>query len=317
MGRASRPTLHEVPDATYCHEARFYHGVDDLAEWAAGFVRDGLARDEAILVALPAARLAAVREALGDDAGAVEFADMETAGRNPGRLVGVWRQFIDGTQGRAARGIGEPVWRGRAPDELAECRHHEALLNVAFSPRTPFWLVCPYDTATLDGATLADAVARHPHLSGRMPAGDGAYDPATVTAALSDPLPAAPAHAEEHAFGRRDLTAVRRLVAARLRAGSIPAVRAAEIVLAVHEVAANSICHGGGDGVLRLWHEDERIVIEVEDAGTVRDPLVGRRPPPPIATGGRGVWLAHQLCDLVQLRSGADGTTVRMAVAAA
>lgn len=301
--------------ATYCHEARFYDRVEDLADWATGFVRDGLARDEAVLVALPATRLAAVREALDGDAAAVRFADMETAGRNPGRLVGLWRQFIDGTQGRVARGIGEPVWHGRAADELAECRHHEALLNVAFAPRTPFWLVCPYDTATLDEATLADAVARHPVISGRAPAAERGYDPATVTVALSDPLPAAPAHADEHTFGPRDLSDVRRLVAACLRAGSIPVRRAHEVVLAVHEVAANSICHGGGDGVLRLWHEDERVVIEIQDAGTVGDPLVGRRPPSPTAPGGRGVWLAHQLCDLVQLRSGPGGTTVRMAVA--
>ena len=28
--------------------------------------------------------------------------------------------------------------------------------------------------------------------------------------------------------------------------------------------------------------------------------------------GGRGVWLANQLCDLVQIRSGAAGTVVRL-----
>ena len=29
---------------------------------------------------------------------------------------------------------------------------------------------------------------------------------------------------------------------------------------------------------------------------------------------GRGLWLVHQLCDLVQLRTSATGTVVRMSV---
>jgi hypothetical protein len=64
--------------------------------------------------------------------------------------------------------------------------------------------------------------------------------------------------------------------------------------------------------MLRLWEQDDRLVCEVQDAGRVEDPLVGRRPPSLGAVGGRGVWLAHQLCDLVQLRSGPAGTTVRL-----
>ena len=87
-------------------------------------------------------------------------------------------------------------------------------------------------------------------------------------------------------------------------------------MLAVNEAAANSIVHGGGHGVLRTWSENGSLVCEVRDRGRITDPLVGRRRPPLDATTGRGVWLAHQICDLVQLRSGADGTVVRVHMAA-
>ena len=63
---------------------------------------------------------------------------------------------------------------------------------------------------------------------------------------------------------------------------------------------------------LRLWEEDERLLVEVEDRGRIEEPLVGRIRPDVNQEGGRGLWLANQLCDLVQIRSGEAGTTVRL-----
>ena len=31
------------------------------------------------------------------------------------------------------RGIGEPIWADRRPDELDECQLHESLINLAFA----------------------------------------------------------------------------------------------------------------------------------------------------------------------------------------
>jgi anti-sigma regulatory factor (Ser/Thr protein kinase) len=44
----------------------------------------------------------------------------------------------------------------------------------------------------------------------------------------------------------------------------------------------------------------------------VADPLAGRLTPAHDQEGGRGLYLVHQLCDLVQLRSSPSGTTVRV-----
>ena len=54
------------------------------------------------------------------------------------------------------------------------------------------------------------------------------------------------------------------------------------------------------------------LVVEVRDAGRIADPLVGRQLPSWDAVGGRGLWLANQLCDLVQIRSSDTGTVVRI-----
>lgn len=89
----------------------------------------------------------------------------------------------------------------------------------------------------------------------------------------------------------------------------------ADLVLAASELAANSVAHGGGAGTLRTWREGDRLVVDLEDAGWISEPLAGRLRPAVTQEGGRGLWLANQLCDLVQIRSSAAGTTVRLQVA--
>jgi anti-sigma regulatory factor (Ser/Thr protein kinase) len=81
----------------------------------------------------------------------------------------------------------------------------------------------------------------------------------------------------------------------------------------VHEVATNSLRHGGGHGSLRTWSETGTLVCEVRDRGHIaRQPLVGRVRPVLGQAGGWGLWLSNQLIDLVQLRELADGSVVRL-----
>jgi anti-sigma regulatory factor (Ser/Thr protein kinase) len=58
--------------------------------------------------------------------------------------------------------------------------------------------------------------------------------------------------------------------------------------------------------------EQGAAVVEFSDSGRVTDPLAGRLMPSLEQTGGRGVYLVNQLCDLVQLRSSDHGTVVRV-----
>ncbi|CAA9490048.1 MAG: hypothetical protein AVDCRST_MAG65-1966, partial [uncultured Solirubrobacteraceae bacterium] len=85
-----------------------------------------------------------------------------------------------------------------------------------------------------------------------------------------------------------------------------------QFVLGVHELAANSVRHGGGIGVLRAWVEDGAAVCEVRDTGHIEDSLAGRRAPRPGQLGGWGLWLANAACSLMQLRTGPAGTVVRV-----
>jgi anti-sigma regulatory factor (Ser/Thr protein kinase) len=77
-------------------------------------------------------------------------------------------------------------------------------------------------------------------------------------------------------------------------------------------LAANSALHGRGRGVLRVWRDQDTLVCEVRDRGHIHDPLAGRHKPDTAQRGGWGLWIVNQVCDLVQVRTGADGTVVRV-----
>lgn len=109
-----------------------------------------------------------------------------------------------------------------------------------------------------------------------------------------------------------DLARVRALVRDEASAAGLPTARVADLVLAVSEVAANTVRHARSAGTLTITRELGEIVCEVRDAGVITDPLAGRRTPPQGALNGHGLWLVFQVCDQVELLSGADGTMVRM-----
>ena len=96
---------------------------------------------------------------------------------------------------------------------------------------------------------------------------------------------------------------------------SLQAERAADLVLAVNELATNSICHGGGQGTLRMWREDSSLLCEVRDRGQIPEGVFQHdaERPDPDAMSGRGLWLVDQLCDAMQIISSPEsGNAVRV-----
>jgi hypothetical protein len=146
------------------HEALFYAGADDFVDATLPFIGDAIAAGEPILVAVGAAKIKRLRSALNGEGEHVRFADIELMGANPARIIPAWRDFVDdfGEGERPLRGIGEPVWPGRSPEEIVECQRHEALLNLAFAGAADFWLMCPYDTHGLTRDVVRTACHSHP-----------------------------------------------------------------------------------------------------------------------------------------------------------
>ena len=305
------------------HFALFYGDAGEFAAGTLDFVRVGLERGERVLVAVAGEKIEEMRAALNGGSPHAEFWDMTELGRNPGRIIPAVKDWVDRGRGRRCRFIGEPIWPGRAASEVVEATRHEALINLAFAD-APVTLLCPYDVAGLDRRVLADAERTHPRLlrCGEKCA-DGGHpsrryaDPLVTWQArdwpLPDPVPAPPSHI----VNLSDLRATRAFATRHLRAAGLGDRRLEDAVLAVDEAATNALVHGTGTTALRIWRDGDRVICEVSDEGRLEEPLAGRRRPQPDWSGGRGVWLMNQLCDLVELRPTHAGTVVRLHVSVA
>jgi anti-sigma regulatory factor (Ser/Thr protein kinase) len=242
---------------------------------------------------------------------------MAEIGTNPARIIPAWQEFLDeyAAPHRRVRGIGEPIWSGRSRAELAECQRHEALLNLAFADPC-FWLLCPYDVLALGADVIEEARRTHPAVRERGVARPSSSYPGTDAFATADtsPLSNRPTGAPVLTFRSGEVGEVRRFVTHHAAREGLGPDRVAELVLAADEIATNSLRHGGGVGTVVVWRETATVVCEIRDHGHIGEPLAGRLRPSVDSDDGRGLWLANQLCDLVQIRCTASENVVRLCV---
>lgn len=298
----------------FYHPALFYGTDDEYVDGVGTFVRDALEQEHSVLVAVPGPRLPLLQAFVDDNREHVKWVDMRQAGRNPGRILSMLQEFAD--RGGDARTpvsvVGEPIWVGRTPAEAWEATRHEALINVAFAGR-PVSILCPYDTA-LPEDVQAQAYRTHPVVgdSGAYRASSRYADPHEVCRDCDRPLPEPP-DAVVVPFAEQDLAFVRDEADRWAATAGLSHARRTDWLLAVGEAVSNSVRHGGGHGTLRMWCAGDELVAEIRDRGVLADPLAGRRRPDPRGTtGGRGVWIMHQLCDLVEIRAVAPGLVLRL-----
>lgn len=304
VGQAARDTL--------VHDALLYHETEQLIRGTRRFVERGLELGEPVLVAVSSANLELLRAGLQGSADRIRLEDMSCAGRNPGRIMTVIQDWSDRHAGRV-RFAGESIWPGRSNAELAEGIRHEALINVAFADAA-VTVLCPYDAERLPSDVLASAHRTHPSLA-RADGGRRSSvvyaDPLEVYRTAGTPFSDPTGEVAELAFDD-DLVALRRFATTSDPGGDLTPGALADFVFSLNELAANVIRHGHGRGRIRIWRDAGTVVGEVAGPGCVRDALAGRRRPAPAAGGGRGLWLLNQMCDLVELRTGERGTTVRV-----
>ncbi len=156
------------------------------------------------------------------------------------------------------------------------------------------------------GAGRGRAAAAADELLPQVASGD-----AEVPDECDRPLPAPPDGVAALAY-RSDLAALRAFAARHAASLGLAADRVADLVLAVGELAANTFRHTDRGGVLAIWATGDELICQVQDSGHITDPLAGRRRPLADGGGGHGLWIVHQVCDLVEFRSGPGGTAIRM-----
>jgi anti-sigma regulatory factor (Ser/Thr protein kinase) len=117
------------------------------------------------------------------------------------------------------------------------------------------------------------------------------------------------------AFSADTLAGLRKSVLAEAEAAGMPGGRAGEVMLAVHELAANAVCHGGGAGLAQMRVVAGELHCQVSDAGPgsvdgdARRGGASQAGPWPVEPG-HGLWLVHKVADRLSMACGLGGSRV-------
>lgn len=302
------------------HRALVHGSEREFTETVVPYLREGRRVGDALVVIVTPERADRLRVEL--DAGtsqAIEFIDAAEWFTGPMATLAAYydRTREDWWPRGRLRLLAEPVWAGRSPLEIREWHRHESLLNVAFAG-TPTTLLCAYDAA-LPPAVLDEVSRTHPELSG--PGGSspsGRFtDPADYYAECNaEPLAPPPECAADRGFASGELPGLRAFLQAEAVRLGLPEKRSLPFVLAVNEVATNIIRDGGGRGRLWVWAAEGELICDVTDPlRALSDRFLGYAPPTGPRRGEAAMWAVRRLCHIVEIRSGASGTVIRMHVA--
>ncbi|GAA4757228.1 hypothetical protein GCM10023328_46400 [Modestobacter marinus] len=305
--------------APFRHDVVLHSSPEELAAVAVPFLRAGLEAGDAAVITTRDSSAAVLRDALGDDDRVHVLPRHEVyAARTPAAIT-AYRRLVEretgGGPGRL-RVVGETDF-GPTPREWLEWQRYEAVLNEAMRS-SPTWGLCAYDVGRLPEELIDCGLRTHTHLvtaEGRRP-NPGFTEPADYLRAL--PVPEEPLEATEALLrvdDARDFAGLRHAVGAQLAQLDGPRDAMEDLHLAIDEMAANAVRHGGPPVRLRLWASADRVVCTISDGGVgMDDPFAGYGPAhgEDLSHGGMGLWLARQLCDHVDVVDGRDGLTVRL-----
>ncbi|MGP4022182.1 anti-sigma factor RsbA family regulatory protein [Actinomadura sp. 3N407] len=301
------------------HRALLYGSRREFLLTAVPFLRAGRRSGDAVVVIAGPPAAAALREQLGPETAAgIEFIDAARWFRGPMLALasGHDRACADWWPRGRLRLLAEPVWDGLTPLETREWKRHDALLNVVFAG-TPTLIMCAYDTEALAGHVLDAAARTHPELTGPDgPAPAGRFTGPAEFCAECDAgaLPPPPATAARRSFATGGLPALRSFLSAEAARLGLPEGRTLPFVLAANEVATGVVRDGGGRGSLWVWAEGGELICDIADPVRIMTGRFAGYEPP----GGPGhdaeMWAVRRLCHIVEIRSGADGTQIRLHV---
>ncbi|MEU6807519.1 sensor histidine kinase [Streptomyces sp. NPDC046831] len=294
------------------HHALLYRDEREFLAGALPHLRAGIAAGEATFAVTAGPETGALRDALGAGAALVQFIDPPQICRNPMRAMAAFSAL--------ARTLGSrPAWVLLAFDwtehpDVIEWARYDSIVNQAFAG-VEFRGLCCYDTRTLP-ADVLDLVRRtHPKLQegGGLRENPAYTDPETFVADVDGrPLAACPQTAASMRVLPADLHAMRTFVAEQAKRCGLAGDALHNLLVAVTEVATNAVRHGSAPVTVRAW-PDNGLICEITDSGHWQpEELITWVPPESAVEPGFGLWGVGMLCDTVQVRTGPQGTTVRL-----
>lgn len=305
------------PSQGFQHHALVHSSDDELVNGLRPFVREGLAADQPVVTVVAERTATLLSDALGPDRERVRFLDAGAVYRDPRQALRNYEALLNedfAADAERVHLVGEIPF-GAVTSAQREWMRYESALNSLFA-QAPVRSVCPYDRRTLPAELVASAARTHPMLATAdgWRYSDDYISPARFLRELTAWERSRASLLTELTVGR-DLSRVRGTVRRHATIQGAAPEQADQFINAVNEVVTNAMTHGQEPVRLRLLADEHMLMCEVADHGTgLDDPLAAYRLP---ATneeqeGGRGLWLARELCDVVELESRPDGFAVHL-----
>ena len=304
------------PPVDFSHQALFYDKTDALVEDLCPFLTGGVAAGERVVAFAPPDRIEALQAALPPVRASLEVFPLTRDRPRPAQALSTYYRLLrdQAATGQPIRVVSEQPLEDLDEEQVtAWCRVDAAFDAICAFPRTR--VVCAYDQNLLPGWVLHRVESSHqmigsfgewrpsPHyqpgvqLLAQELGRDALEPPTTATQMLPSPNSAREA---------------RDFIRAAARGYGLIGPDLEDFHLATAEAVANAFKYATIQWV-RLWAADGQVVCEVRDNGPgLPDPLAGYRQPDPTSLHGRGLWMAHHLCDRTEVHSGSWGTIVRL-----
>lgn len=298
------------------HRALLFDSIEQQADVLAPVIEHALDTDQPVFAVLDTPCIDGLRDRLGSRRMSSERLAVLRPTEvylHPARALTEFVQLIrtHTADGQRVTLIGEPAFESPLMDRPAWA-HAESVLNAAVG-ELPVTIVCAYHRRDRPAEILASAARTHPevYIDGKLCCSPGYLEPAEFMAAQQPELSVAPPGAPAMVLaGPHDLRHIRRLVARIGIDAGLTGGQVEDFVLAVGELATNSVEHGSDPRQVVVWAGADDVVCEVVNRGAFGDPFRGLIPPDPGQPRGRGVFMARQICDSVQLWT--DETQVRV-----
>ncbi len=301
--------------AEFEHPAFMYSDTDSLVDYLVPYIHSGLDEHAFVFVALKSEHIGALRSVLGDDARRTAVVDTAKWHPHPNTRLNALHQIAADAAGNGSsclRLAVEPVWPQRR-ELVSEWQRFESALNHVLAPYHGS-LVCLYDASDLDPSIVDVAESTHPHVhrAGERSASTHFESPDAFLRRWHDDA-AIPASEPRHVQSIEELASIRAELTGVATDLRLPLRKTHDLCLAANEILTNALIYGSGPVEMWTYIEDGFLVVEVRDRGNgIADPLVGYRPPPTFKVGGRGVWLARQVVDLLEIIPTEHGTIAKL-----
>jgi anti-sigma regulatory factor (Ser/Thr protein kinase) len=319
----------DPPTGRFVHAALILEAEPDLEMLAAELVRSAQSYDEVLLVVGDHTRTVLTGH-LGESPAGVRWAEPGAFYQRLGYAYERFRRYLAGEHraGRRVHVVAEPdlaagVDAGLRADRTAAYLAYEAICNHTYALGGSA-VTCIWDGRQQPGAVVDGVRATHSHLvtgSGRTASPHFVAPERYLAGNQETPMDPPPGQVEldvtvsDSGGGGGGLRALRVAVSGWAAGHRFAGETLEDLVLAVVEVATNGLRHGGPPIRVRAWHHGATLITQCDDAGARPFPAdAGYLRPDPVTAvaGGRGLWLARQMADVVTVSSRPGLTSVRL-----